>query len=100
MNHDSSIVHSARSDYCQILELVPRMVPDREDIAQSVFLALLEGSLRRDQVKQRVNQFVAARNREANKYGVGKFGLISADAPMFADSHVSRADVATRGLWD
>jgi hypothetical protein len=43
-------------------------------------------SLRRDQVQARIRQFVTAHTREANRHGVGKYGLVSLDAPMFADS--------------
>jgi hypothetical protein len=63
-------------------------------------MALLEGSLRRDQVKERVRQFIAAHNREANKHGVGKYRLVSLDAPIFDDSSMTIGDRITRGLWD
>ena len=52
---------------------------------QFIFMALLEGSLRRDEVKARIGQFVKEHNREANKHDTGKYGLISLDAPIFAD---------------
>ena len=61
---------------------------------------MLRGSLRRDQVKERVRQFVTAHNREANKHGTGKFGLISLDAPIYEDGVTTLADRATRSIWD
>jgi hypothetical protein len=61
--------------------MVPWHLPPevRDDIAQSIFLALLDGSLRRDEVKARLTQFVADQNRDANKHGTGKYGLWSID---------------------
>ena len=82
--------------------MVPRHLPPdvRDDIAQSIFVALLDGSLRRDEVKARVQRFVAAHNREANKHGVGKYGLWSIDAPAFAEGSTTLGDTISRGLWD
>jgi hypothetical protein len=75
--------------------------PDiRDDIAQSIFVAMLEGSLRRDDVRSRVQEFVAAHNRDANKHGTGKYGLRSIDAPAFVDSSITFGDTVSRGLWD
>ena len=67
--------------------MVPSNLPPevRDDIVQFIFMALLEGSLRRDEVKARIGQFVKEHNREANKHDTGKYGLISLDAPIFAD---------------
>jgi hypothetical protein len=75
--------------------------PDvRDDIVQSIFMALLEGSLRRDQMKERIRQFVTSHNREANKHGTGKYGLVSLDAPIFDDGPMRLGNAITRGLWD
>jgi hypothetical protein len=75
--------------------------PDvRDDIVQSIFMALLEGSLRRDEVKERVRHFIRLHNREARE-GVGQYGrFVSLDAPVFADGNLARGDTITRGLWD
>jgi hypothetical protein len=82
--------------------MVPQGLPPdvRDDIVQSIFMALLEGSLQRNQVKERIRQFVTAHNREANKHGVGKYGLRSLDAPIFDDGSGSLGDRISRGLWD
>jgi hypothetical protein len=50
-------------------------------------------------VKARIRQFVTAHNRDANKHGVGKYGLVSLDGPIFADSDMTRAVTITQGLW-
>jgi hypothetical protein len=95
-------IREQNTDYHQILAMVPRhLSPDmRDDVAQSIFVALLEGSLRRDEVIKRLPEFVAAHNRDASRCGTGKFGLISIDAPMFAESSTTLADTITSGLWD
>jgi hypothetical protein len=74
--------------------------PIREDVVQSIFVALLEGSLHRDEVKRRLPEFVAAYNRDANRNGVGKYGLRSIDAPAYADGATSFGDMISLGLWD
>jgi hypothetical protein len=96
------LIREQNSDYHQILAMVPRhLSPDmRDDVAQSIFVALLEGSLRRDEVRKRLPEFVTAHNRDVNRYSTGKFGLISIDAPMFAESSTTLADTITRSLWD
>jgi hypothetical protein len=77
--------------------------PDvRNDIAQSIFVALFEGSLQRDQVRARVQRFVADHNRMfPTKYA--KFGnspLVSLDEVLFDDGTTTRGDTVSRGLWD
>jgi hypothetical protein len=96
------IVRSETNDYYEIAGMVPRHLPPdlRDDIAQSIFLALLDGSLRRDEVKARVKRFVADQNRDANKHGTGKYGLWSIDAPAYADGSATLGDTISRGLWD
>src|SRR5580704_9269785 len=79
---------SRRTRSCHaVADMVPSNLPPevRDDIVQFIFMALLEGSLRRDEVKARIGQFVKEHNREANKHDTGKYGLISLDAPIFAD---------------
>ncbi|MHC1947280.1 hypothetical protein IF803_23145 [Bradyrhizobium sp. UFLA06-06] len=97
-------VRAQNNDYYKIRELVPRHLPDdvRDDIAQSVFLALFEGTLQRDQVDSRVRQFVQDHNRMfPTKFA--KFGdspLLSLDEVMFEDGAATRGDSVSRGLWD
>ena len=79
---------------------LPREV--RDDIAQSILMALLEGTLQRDQVNGRIRQFVAEHNRMfPTKYA--KFGdspLVSLDEVLFEDGTTTRGDNVSRGLWD
>jgi hypothetical protein len=59
------IVRSQNREFKTIVDMTPAYLPPdvRNDIAQAIFLALFEGSLRRDQVKPRVQKFVAEHNR-------------------------------------
>ena len=82
------IVRSQNNEFKTIVDLtLPACLPAdvRNDIAQSIFLALFEGSLRRDQVKARVQRFVTDHNRMfPTKFA--KFGdspLVSLDEVMF-----------------
>ena len=97
----AEVLRSERNDYHAITNLLPANLPYdvRNDIVQSIFMALLEGSLRRDQVRSRVQQFITAHNREANKHGVGQYGLRSLDAPLYADSSRTLGDTLEHGFW-
>jgi len=92
------------NDFYMILGMVPVGLPShiRDDIAQSIMLALLEGSLQRDQVQSRIQQFVRDHNRTFPttfaKFGDGQ--LLSLDEVMFEDSSATRGDTVSRGLWD
>ena len=98
------IVRSQNNEFKAIMDLTPAYLPPdvRNDIAQSIFLALFEGSLRRDQVTGRVQKFVADHNRMfPTKFA--KFGdsrLVSLDEVMFEDGSTTRGDTVSRGLWD
>jgi hypothetical protein len=100
------IKNSARreeaNDYQKILAMFPLSFPGRHDAAQDVFVALLEGSLKRVDVPTRVQQFMTAHNRMfPTKYA--KFGdspLLSLDEALFDDGTATRADAVSRGLWD
>ena len=98
----ANIRRSETNDFHKIVNMVPVYLPPdvRDDIAQSILVALLEGALQRDQVKVRVQQFVTAHNREANKHGTGKYGLRSIDAAAFVDSSTTFGDTISRGLWN
>lgn len=72
------------------------------NIAQDVFLALLEKSLLREEVATRVAWYVTDHNRRfPTKFA--KFGnspLVSLDEQIFEDGTTTRADTVSRGLWD
>jgi hypothetical protein len=97
----NAAVRDQNNDYYKILAMMPGNLPAgvRDDVAQSIFVALLDGSLQRDQVKTRVQQFVTAHNRQARE-GTGKYGHLSFDAPIFAEGSMTRGDTISRGLWD
>lgn len=98
------VVRTEANDFYKILGMVPAGMPGdvRDDITQSIMLALLEGSLQRDQVGARVRQFVVEHNRMfPTKFA--KFGdspLLSLDEALFDDGTMTRGDTVTRGLWD
>ena len=100
----TATVRAENNDYYKILGMVPIYLPSdiRDDIAQSIMLALLEGSLRRDQVTVQVRQFVTDHNRMfPTKFA--KFGdspLVSLDEVIFEDASSTRGDTVSRGLWD
>jgi hypothetical protein len=90
------------NDYYKIRAMLPAGFPDKDDVVSDIFEALLDGSLRREDVKSRVSSYVAAHNRMfPTKYA--KFGnspLVSLDEVMFEDGSTTRGDTVTRGLWD
>ena len=95
-----SIVLTPEAAEChRVASLVPHHLPRdiRDDVIQSIFLAILEGSIRRDQLPARVADFIRAHYREANRHGVGKYGLVSLDAPGFADSSMTLKDTIQSG---
>lgn len=89
------------SDYQKILALFPANFPDRSDAAHDVFVAMFEGSLKREDVRGRVKHYVTAHNRMfPTKYA--KFGdspLVSLDEQLFEDGATTRGDTISRGLW-
>jgi hypothetical protein len=70
--------------------------------ADAIFEAMLDGSLRPEDVKARVQNYITAHNRMfPTKFA--KFGdspLLSLDATMFDDGTTTRGDTVSRGLWD
>jgi hypothetical protein len=97
----AEILQAQNNDYYRIIGMMPSNLPIdvRDDVVQSIFVALLDGSLQRDLVGARIRQFVKEYNRQA-KEGTGKYGHFSLDAPIFADGATTRGDTITRGLWD
>ena len=57
-------------------------------------------TLQRDRVKFRLPEFIAANNPDANRYGVGKYGLRSLGAPLFVEGTMTLGETITRELWD
>jgi hypothetical protein len=77
------------------------MVTTNAGIATVEMYDLLTGALKRDDVRSRVQTYVAAHNRMfPTKYA--KFGdsrLLSLDEVLFDDGS-ARGDNVSRGLWD
>jgi hypothetical protein len=97
-------VRSETNDFYKIVGMVPRHLPPdaQDDIAQSIMIALLEGTLQRDQIAARIREFVQDRNRmfppKFAKFGDAR--LVSLDEVMFEDGSATRGDTVSRGLWD
>lgn len=90
------------NDYRRILAMLPERFPDKDDVVSSNFADLLAGSLKREEVRARVQTYIAAHNRMfPSKYA--KFGdspLLSLDEVMYDDGSTTRGDTISRGLWD
>lgn|ERR1700687_555986 len=91
-----------KNDYHKILAMFPANFPGRHDAAQDVFVALYDGSLKREDMRARVKLFMLAENRMfPTKYA--KFAgrpLLSLDEQLFDDGSTTRGDTISRGLWD
>lgn len=88
--------------YSEIVSMVPSFLRDRDDIVSDIFKALLDGSLRHDQVKARVSVFVTEQNRmfPTNFAKFGNSSLVSLDEVLFEDGSTTRGDTVSRSLWD
>jgi hypothetical protein len=90
------------NDYYGIRALLPAAFPDKDDVVANIFEALLNGSLRREDVGARVKQFITDHNRmfPTNFAKFGDARLVSLDEVMFEDGSTTRGDNVSRGLWD
>jgi hypothetical protein len=90
------------NEFRSILAMLPIYVLGRDDIAQDVFVAVLDGSLKREDVQTRIRWHIADHNKRfPTKYA--KFGdspLVSLDEVLFDDGTATRGDNVSRGLWD
>jgi hypothetical protein len=90
------------NDYHEIRAMIPVAFPDKDDVVSAIFEDLLNGKLTRENVKARVQMYIAAHNRMfPTKFA--KFGnspLVSLDEVMFDDGSATRGDTVSRGLWD
>ena len=63
---------------------------------------MFDGSLKREDVKARIQTYITAHNRMfPTKYA--KFGdspLVSLDEVLFEDGSMTRGDTISRSLWD
>jgi hypothetical protein len=98
----NNTVRDQNNDYYKVRAMLPASFPDKDDVVSDIFEAMLAGSLRREDVKARVQTYIAAHNRMfPTKFA--KFGdspLVSLDELMFEDGSATRGDTVSRGLWD
>jgi hypothetical protein len=91
-----------RNDYQKIRAMLPAGFPDKDDVVSAIFEDLLSGVLVREQVKARVQTYIASHNRmfptRYRKFGDSQ--LLSLDEVMFDDGTATRGDTVSRGLWD
>ena len=99
-NNDA--IREQQNDYFKICAMLPAGLPDKDDVISDIFEAVLNGSLKREDVRARVQTYVTAHNRMfPTKYA--KFGnspLVSLDEVLFEDGTATRGDTISRGLWD
>jgi hypothetical protein len=90
------------NDYHKVRAMLPANFPGRDYVVSDIFEAMLDGSLRREDVKARIQTYITAHNRTyPTKFA--KFGdarLVSLDEVMFDDGSTTRGDTVSRGLWD
>jgi hypothetical protein len=82
--------------------MIPANFPDKDNVVSAIFEDLLTGALKRENVRGRVQAYIAEYNRMfPTKYA--KFGnspMVSLDEVMFEDGSATRGDTVSCGLWD
>lgn len=85
-----------------IRAMLPGGFQGRDDVVQSIFLALFEGRLDRRDLEKRLRRFIAMYDKEhPTKYA--RFGdglLVSLDEVLFEKGATTRSDMVSCGLWD
>jgi hypothetical protein len=96
------IVRGQNDDFHKILSMLPRQLANRDEVAGSIFLALSEGTLQRDQVRLRLSEFIRAQNAmfPINYAKSGNSPLLSLNEVLFDDGTATRGDTVSRGFWD
>jgi hypothetical protein len=102
LREKNTLKREQANDYRDILAMIPRGFPGRDDVVSAIFEDLLTGTLKRDDVRSRIQTYVSAHNQMfPTKYR--KFGdaaLLSLDEVMYDDGTATRGDTVSRGLWD
>jgi hypothetical protein len=95
-------VREQNNDYHKIRAMLPANFPGKDDVVGDIFEALLDGSLRREDVRARVSHYVAAYNRmfPTNFAKFGDSKLVSLDEVLFEGGATTRGDTISHGLWD
>jgi hypothetical protein len=93
---------AANNDYYKIRAMLPANFPGRDDVVSDIFEAILNGSLRREDIRARVKHYVTAHNRmfPTNYAKFGDRPLLSLDEVLYDDGTATRGDKVSRGLWD
>jgi len=90
------------NDYYKICAMLPASFPDKGAIVSLIFEDLLNGSLKRENVRARVKHYITAHNRmfptDHAKFAGRK--LVSLDAKLYEDGATILGDTLTRGFWD
>lgn len=84
------------NDYQRISSMVPGYLPHRDDVIQSIFRALLDGSLRREDVGARVKTFITMENKFTNN----PWRDLSLDAPVAPGSTMTFVETIVENRWD
>lgn len=90
-------------EYRAIRAMVPTYLPPdvRDDIVHNIMRAIWERSLRRGDIRSRVQLFVTQHNRmfpvKFAKFGSAR--LLSLDEVLFDDGAATRGDTVSEGLW-
>jgi hypothetical protein len=85
-------------------KLISGLRPNPYEVLEecAIFEDLLTGTLKREQVRGRIQSYIAAHNRMyPTKFA--KFGdsaLVSLDEVLFDSGTTTRGDSVSRGLWD
>ncbi|MEH2534412.1 hypothetical protein V1277_006292 [Bradyrhizobium sp. AZCC 1588] len=96
-----SITDRAEDIFLMIISAVPTTLPApiRDDVIGAMALEIVEGRLRRTDIRRRVGEYIIAQFRQFSK-----FGTISLDAQLYAEGRATLLDrlssEASTGYWD
>jgi hypothetical protein len=71
----------------------------RDDAIQNIWMAMLEGRLKRREIASRANEFIRAEHKSSHN----AWGARSLDVPVWIDSNTTLLDTlasGSSGLWD
>jgi hypothetical protein len=93
-----SIVRASNDIMDVISAAVPRHLPRdlRDDAIQNIWMAVLEGRLKRSEIATRAHKFVRAEYQNNHN----AWGPRSLDVPICLDSSTTLIETVTSGLWD
>lgn len=83
-------------DYAAIRSMVPLNIPHRDDVVGSIYRAMLEGTVKREDVRSVVQFFI----RAEYKFVHNPWRDIGFDAPVRAGSEFKLSDVIAENRWD